>query len=476
MTIFTRPRGRAIHTFLLVSLLGSTFLSGSALAQTSPDTAKLLERLEQLENRLNALETENKELTEKLEFRTERLENVENRVAKAAQPGVVPTFSDVNGNFTFKVRGVVDADTVVFNERRGGYDYNNGTAFRRARLGFEGTAFKDWGWRMEADFSGNQVTVLDAYIQYNGIKPWSFTLGQHKAPFSLESNNSDSFNTFIERGMFTNAFGAAGAERRIGASAAYAKDNWTVTIGLFGDGEAANRSNAGPDESWGFNGRATWELINEPGRILHLGAAGYWRTDLKTAPTGTATTGVARSVRLTERPNIRVDGGNIADTGVIPNVTDLYYGGVELAGVLGPVSLVSEYGHLEAERTVGLRNVSFDGFYVYGSWFLTGESRTFRNGIFDRIRPLNNLTRKGDGWGAFELALRYDYLDLSDTPVVGRVGNKAQSTTVALNWYWNPNIKVQTNWVRFWGDNTPLDPIGSRTAGDAFATRLHIDW
>src|SRR3546814_12938069 len=55
-----------------------------------------------------------------------------------ANNGVVPTFSDTSGNVTFKVRGVIDADYVAFNERRGGYDYNGGTAFRRARLGFEG--------------------------------------------------------------------------------------------------------------------------------------------------------------------------------------------------------------------------------------------------------------------------------------------------------------------------------------------------
>jgi hypothetical protein len=32
------------------------------------------------------------------------------------------------------------------------------------------------------------------------------------------------------------------------------------------------------------------------------------------------------------------------------------------------------------------------------------------------------------------------------------------------------------NWVRFWGDNTPLDPDGDKTKGDAFATRLHLDF
>jgi hypothetical protein len=30
--------------------------------------------------------------------------------------------------------------------------------------------------------------------------------------------------------------------------------------------------------------------------------------------------------------------------------------------------------------------------------------------------------------------------------------------------------------VRFWGDNTPLDPVGLKTKADALATRLHLDF
>ena len=81
-----------------------------------------------------------------------------------------------------------------------------------------------------------------------------------------------------------------------------------------------------------------------------------------------------------------------------------------------------------------------------------------------------------DGLGAFELALRYDRLDLSDTPVLARAGNDASSWTLGLNWYFNPYAKLMFNYIRFRGDNTPLDPIGNDTAGDVLATRLHLDF
>ena len=76
------------------------------------------------------------------------------------------------------------------------------------------------------------MNLTDAYLQYTKIPKTILTLGQHKAPFGLESNNSDNYNIFLERGMFTNAFGNAGAERRIGISAAYApKETLNLAVG-----------------------------------------------------------------------------------------------------------------------------------------------------------------------------------------------------------------------------------------------------
>lgn len=437
-----------------------------------PTGDPLLDRLNALETRLRKVEARNAELEAQAELNQGRLESVETRAAKAAQFTWAPTTADPSGNFSFKPRGVVEVDAFAFLERKGGYDYNNGTALRRARLGVEGTALKWFNYRLEVDFAGNAVNVTDAYLQYTKIPRTILTVGQHKAPFGLESNNSDNYNIFLERGMFTNAFGAVGAERRIGVSAAYApKETISLAVGLFGDNESVGRSTGAsltdaPDESWGVNARATFEPLFEPGKIVHLGLAGYYRSDLKAGD-------VADAVRLTERPNIRGDNGNIIDSGVITGAKSLLYGGAEAAVVLGPLMLSGEYGRLRVVR-VALPNETFSGFYLLGSYFLTGETRPFRAGNFDRVRPFRELGR--DGLGAFELAARYDRLDVSNTPVLARRGNQAHSATLGLNWFFNPFAKLMVNWVHFWGENSPLDPIGARTKGDALATRLHLDF
>jgi phosphate-selective porin OprO/OprP len=443
------------------------------VAPPPPSGDPVLDRLNALDARIKQLEARNQELEQQAELNEGRLETVEARAAKAVQFTWGPTLAEPTGAFTFKPRGVIEADAAAFVERKGGYDFNNGTAFRRARIGFEGTAFKWFNYRIEADFAGNVVNLTDAYLQYTKIPKTVLTIGQHKAPFGLESNNSDNYNMFLERGMFTNAFGNAGAERRIGVSAAYApKETINLAFGLFGDNESIGRSSVAPitntpDESWGFNGRATWEPIFDTGKIVHLGVSGYYRTALKSGDTEDA-------VRFSDRPNVRVDNGNIADSGVIPNAKSLAYAGLEAAAVFGPLTVAGEAGRVWVNRNAGFSDKHFTGFYGYASYFLTGETRPFRGGNFDRVRPFKELGK--DGLGAFELAVRYDSIDLENTPVQARAGNEASSITAGLNWYFNPFAKLMINWVRFSGENTPLDPVGTKTRGDAFATRLHLDF
>jgi phosphate-selective porin OprO/OprP len=456
-----------------VSLLALS-AGGTALAADDQEILRRLEaletRLQQLEQRNRQLETEKKALEERVEWRSERLERLENRVGATVKTDVSPTIAEPSGNHSFKVRGVLQGDYAAFSERRGGYAYNNGTALRRARLGAEGTAWRNVAWRFEVDFAGNAVAVQDAYLAYapNGI--WTFTLGQTKAPFALESNTSDNFNTFLERGMANNAFGAIGAERRLGVFAQYNKGPFTVGVAFTGDNESSTRVDTAPGEGYGFNGRATWEPINDADtrRVVHFGIGSYWRTRLREGTTPDA-------VRLSDRPNVRVDNGRLADTGVITNVKHATFVGGEAAFVYDAFSLQGEYGRLHLKRNAQ-PGLDFDGGYVFGSWFLTGESRTFRNGVVDRVRPAANFNPGKGAAGAFELVARYDWFDFTDTPVLARVGNKGHSTTLGLNWYLNPNVKVLANWVRFTGTNTPLDPVGTRTAGDAYAARLHIDW
>jgi len=442
----------------------------------------VLDRLNELEAKVAALEARNKQLEQDAAETQTRVQKVEVRAAKEVQPGPAPTFSDVNDSFTFHPRGTVQLDYAAYNSRAGGYNYNNGTDIRRARFGFDGTFWKVWKYRVEAEFVKGNTNLLDAYIQYAGFKNLLITVGQQKAPYGLEANGTDALATFLERGMANNAFGAVGAERRVGATVAYTPIPQVIaTVGIFGAGEGVQRNATTPDETYGVNGRVTFEPVNDTGRLIHVGASGYHVSNF-----------AAKTINnLGDRPNTRVDGGLIESVSLAPvttgpaagqtrGVKDATYWGMEGAGVYDRFSLQGEYNHLTVDRYGVVPSLNFDGYYVFGTVFLTGESRSFKGGVVDRVKPFNDFNPAAGHWGAFELALRYDRLNLTDH-VLSPLNHDATSWTGGLNWYLNPNTRFIVNYIRFKGNNSPLvvAPVainGTTAKGDALATRLQFDF
>ena len=476
MNTHTRAIASAL-AILVAPIIQAAAPEISAKSDASVENA-VLARLNELEARIKTLEARNAELESQAEQTTSRVERVELRSAKAAQPGPAPTYADVYDNFIFKPRGTLQADVAFYNERAGGYDYNNGTDVRRARLGFDGTAFRYFRWRAEAEYVKNTANLLDLYVNYAFTPEWSSTLGQQKTPYGLEANSFDGFNTFLERGMANSAFGAVGAERRVGLSVAYQSDQVNGAVGLFGVSEAVGRNAATPDEGHGFNARLTWDPILNPGDTLHLGISSYYATDF-----------ASNSVTLADRPNIRVDDGrllSLAITGTAPlnaaetGARSASFFGAEALWIRGAFSLQTEYGALSVDRFGASSSADFDGGYIFASWFATGETRVVRNGVIDRVRPFNNFEPAQDNWGALEFALRYDTLDLTDVGL-SPLKRKARNWTAAANWYLNPNTKLIFNYIRFQGSNSPLvvAPVarnGTTAKADAIAARVQFDF
>ena len=82
------------------------------------------------------------------------------------------------------------------------------------------------------------------------------------------------------------------------------------------------------------------------------------------------------------------------------------------------------------------------------------------------------------GWGAWEVAFGYDYINLNDGNVRG---GKADTIKFGLNWYPLSHVRLMTNYVHVLNVNTSgvADP---RSAGfnnanlDIFETRLQFDF
>jgi phosphate-selective porin OprO and OprP len=116
---------------------------------------------------------------------------------------------------------------------------------------------------------------------------------------------------------------------------------------------------------------------------------------------------------------------NYVDTGTVAG-DHAWNTGVEALWNDGPWSVLGEYARADlSTATAGHRKL--DGFYVTGSWVITGEHRPYdrRAGYARRVLPQGR-------WGAWEVFARYGRLDLNDGTVRG--GRMTGSWT-GVNWW-----------------------------------------
>ncbi|MFC3052900.1 OprO/OprP family phosphate-selective porin [Kordiimonas pumila] len=350
--------------------------------------------------------------------------------------------------FTIKPRGRIEYDTVFYDQNDGGRSYNDGSSFRRARLGVQGTLPGNFEYQIEADFAGgDSVKLDDTYLRYKFSPNTAVTFGFHKVYHSLESATSDLDVTFMERHMVSNIF-EVGAGGKMGVSVLQSGSNWSGQFGVFAG--SANSGDANKD-GWGFNGRVTWAPILEEGKLLHVGLDAYYRNEDDDV------------LSMGDRPEIRNDSFKPFDSGTL--IAESYrYGNAEIAGVLGPVSAQFEYSVLETSSSTG--DQSFDGYSGQVSYFLTGESRPYSagKGYFGKLKPFNPVGE--GGMGAFELAARYSRIDLSDA---GQ-GTYGDNLTLGINWY-------PTDAVRFMLNAVDFSAKGALTeSGRAYGMRAQVRW
>ncbi|MDW8223790.1 MAG: porin [Gemmatales bacterium] len=341
--------------------------------------------------------------------------------------------------------------------------FDDGAIFRRARLGLSGVLWQDVEYMVEFEFAtANRIIYRDLHIGVN--IPYVGTLrgGHLKEPYSLESLQSGRHLTFIERSVADGAL----VERwnpGITLSRTWWDERVTLTAGWFRVQQQSDEigSDIG-DGDYAYALRITGlPLYKQDGRYLvHLGASTRIgvlnERDINPTTPGLEDRRAFRAVAYFIDPHPFLEIGPL-----YANRWDRY--NLEFATVLGPFSIQAEYffshlnntGFTEADRALG--SVDFQGFYVYASYFLTGEHRTFdkRNAIFTRqevhspLRPRLWFSGEREAWfsnlGAWELAYRYGYLDLTDS---GVDGGFLFQYTFGVNWYWNENVKVQWNYER----------------------------
>ena len=334
----------------------------------------------------------------------------------------------------------------------------DGTEFRRARLGMSGEIYERVIFKGEWDWAGGDADFKDVYLGVQDI-PYvgKVTVGHQKEPFGLEELTSSKYITFMERAPVFAPSRNTGIEVRNNAF----DEHMQWQIGAYREtddyGDSGNGSNSvvSGDGEYVVTGRITglpW--CEEKGReLVHLGVSASRRSPHDDEE------------RYRERPTVHQT-ARLIDTGFTDKYgTDVFYNkiylvGTEAALVYGPFSMQGEWAiamndRFEREWIDDFGNykkpgddVDYRAWYIYGSYFLTGENRTYKPsyGAFDKIKPRDNLYDKKTGWGlgAWEVALRYNNVDLDDE---GVNGGELDNITFGVNWYLNPNTRVMFNYV-----------------------------
>ena len=407
--------------------------------------------------------------------------------------------SDAKKKPTFNINGRIHADFWDFvNEDPGigffensdptaadfGDDPEDRFTFRRIRLEMKGDILDHMLWRIQIDFNNpSSAEIKDVYLGWKNL-PYNqmLLLGNQKRPIGMDHLNSSRYNVFIERPFVVETFNE---DARRPGLAMYGhtddqKYHWQYGAyyleNISRDGRAI-----GDSRQMSVNGR----LVSSPWYDDLSGGRGYWhwavsgqvaRPDGDRGPGDTN----ANDGRFRTRPEAR-SSSRWLDTGRIAGADWYETIGLESAFNVGPMQLTGEFQHTWLQRQ-NASELQFHGGYLFLSYFLTGEhipySRT--SGTIGRVKPYENFFlvdrcngRWGHGWGAFAVAARYSYLDISDDDVLGGVG---QSGTLALNWYWTAYSKVQFNLI--YGNIDDHNPVGGFDSGDYLiaGTRFAIEF
>lgn len=367
-------------------------------------------------------------------------------IADYFQPAAGPLTADLR-------RGAAATDTAHAR------NLANGTNFRRARIGIGGRAFGDFEYTALFDFGGAGVEdnghVQELWLQYSGLRPAHLRAGAFPPFVGLEDAGSTNGMLFLERPASSDiARSLAGGDYR---------EAGQVTVNterLFASGAITGRlvNTAGAsavqpyNSQQGFVGRLAALPYRDNDNLVHVGVHGSYVGHPADTGGPDAAPGTARYViQLRERPELCVDGTRLIDSGAI-SAAHAYSLGAEAAAQHKSLMIQAEYERIGIERYASpLSDPSFHGFYVEGSWVITGETRRYNTGNFAFDGPKGTaFDPRANQWGTWELALRYSDTNLNyhpgslgSAPATDAVrGGDQRIITAGVNWYLNSIMRI----------------------------------
>jgi phosphate-selective porin OprO/OprP len=380
-----------------------------------------------------------------------QLDELKKSVTKASPSWKgAPQWADADDGWSFKVRGRLMLDG-AYAGKPDNYAANKNLGFnyrvRRARIGVEGSLAGGFGYKAEVDYANGAVGFGDVILTYAPAnRPFAVSLGNMESLNGMEQQTSSRWSSFIERSQMNDAFGNT---RRLGVAVGFkTPDNkFRIDTGLF----AAHSIDASMDnDGWIGAARATFTPTMGSG-FLHLGLNYQHRefqsNDNAVASTSTGAPSTNQIGRYRARPFLQTTDVRFVDTGSFAAKSDNIFG-AEAYGVFKSLHVGGEAQYVKVDTyspgdiRTGLdafnggslvtpaSNPNFFSAFGEVGFFLTGETRGYKNGLWDRTKVLKPFNK--GGWGAVQLVARYDYLDLDSNALKTAVTNNFATGVTTL--------------------------------------------
>lgn len=447
-----KPNAMFSRGVIAVSVMAAMPMAASA--ETDTET-----RIRQLEQMVQQMQQQRAEQDKQIDLLTKELVAIENQVTQSKttrseekgkstgapvfasfKDGLV--FDDGSGNWKLQINGRVQADYRAYDPSEWRDD---GFSIRRARFGGTFSFLKDFAVRVEGEYANDNTgarstTALTyAYLDFNRWKAAKVRVGQFKPFFGLERTYSTNFTDFTELSLATNNGSIFTSTYDRGVMVHGDPLSWLNYNAYVVNGTGQNNDDKNDGKDLGARLNANFaNLAGIKNAVIHAGASVSKGDIGKTALTQVT------------------DGNGIQFFNVtgIDERADRDRWGVESALAYGPVKLQAEYIHANFEGVKG--GTAFDrdikAWYADVNWLVTGESwaDAYKSGVFGRINPKRNFDDK-DGWGAFELGLRYSQYDGSEFRglLASATANASEASawTLGAKWILNSNARVLLNYV-----------------------------
>lgn len=385
--------------------------------------------------------------------------------------------------------GRIQADYRRFDVDSGSVAAGNGNTadgfdIRRAYLGVTGKIYNDWTYELTADLapstSTTPATLEYAWINYKFNDAAQARIGAFKMPFSYEELTSSRFLDFQEKSLANGLVPG----KEVGLSIYGSPAKWmsyalAVSNGAGKNGDETNAVVDGQD----LIGRLAFnfaEMAQMKNTVLHVGAAYATGTIPPAAATGTVRT-EGRGLQFFAATAFSGLGG----AGL--QEIDRKRTGLEAIAAWGPLKVQAEAINSNFTGT-STGNVAYDrdinAEYVELMWLMTGEKYADSYTLNGQraIKPDHPFRKGGEGWGAWELGVRFSKFDASDFTTTNPAGtgvlastcngiggactNEADAFSIGLKWIATTNTRLYLNYVK-----TNFDtPVGGVVVNNANAT------